>query len=122
MKEIQLIKLIEKYIEKYNGYQNDLINILTELKKSFSETKTILNEYFIGNIFIKSKKEQFKDFIKNYKETLSSQQEKIIKIIGKNNRGTTNLVLFIFIVIIVFAKFLLEIYFLYFKLLIIIMK
>ena len=116
MKEIQLIKLIEKYIEKYTGYKNDLIKILDELKNSFSGTNSFIHEYNIENKEIdSSKKEQFKDFIKNYKKLLSSQQEKIMNIIDKKKSDIKNIILFIFITIFIVIKFNLEIYFLYFK-------
>ena len=117
MKEIQLIKLMEKYIEKYDKYEKDFKNILNELKRNFSSINSTINEYINDNKEINSNKtEDFKNILKDYKNELISKQEKIIKILKKNNKITRNIILFIFIFIFIVIKFIIELYFLFFNL------
>ena len=116
MKEIQLIKLIEKYKTKYNKYEEDLKDILNELKNDFSSTNLIINKYITENLNIDSNKiNEFNKLIKDLRNNLISEQQKIIKIIDKNNKSKGNIIFFIFICIFIVIKFLFEIYFLFFK-------
>lgn len=116
MKEIQLIKLIEKYIEKYNKYEKSLNNILEELKGNFSLINNIIKTYITDNLEISpNKTEEFKNLMKTYEESLTSKQEEIITIIDWKNKTALNIVLFILIFIFIFIKFGLGIYFLFFK-------
>ena len=118
MKEVQLIQLIEKYIEKYNKYENSLKDIYNELKTNFSLTNSIINEYIINNIDINSTKiYQFKNLTKTYGKSLYETKVKIIKIIDKNNKTAGNVVLFIIIFIIIAIKFIIEAFFLFFRIL-----
>jgi len=116
MKEIQLIKIMENYIQKYIGYKADLKNILNKLIKNFSKTNSIINEYIGEDLNIKSKKvRKFKKMIKDYEISLNSTQEDIIKIIKKKNKVAENIVLFVIIFIFIFLKFFLELYIIFFK-------
>ena len=116
-KEIQLIKLMEKYIEKYKNYENSLKDILEELKNNFSLTKTIIKTYISENLDIyNSKVVEFKDMINSYEKSLFAKQNEIMKIIDNNNRKVKkNYIYFSIIFSVVFIKFIFEIYFLFFR-------
>ena len=117
MKEIQLIKLMEKYIEKYSNYEKDLKGILNELKNNFSSTDSIINEYITENKEINSNKTlEFKNLLKSYKVELINKQNIIIEILKKRNKTAGNITLFIFIFLFIVIKSIIEIYFLFFKL------
>ena len=117
MKEIQLMQLIEKYIKKYNKYENSLKDILNELKSNFSSINSIIKEYITQNIDNNStKRNAFKNLVKINEQSLYLAQEKILEIIDKKNKTAGNIVLFIFIFIFIVIKILLEIFFLFFRL------
>ena len=116
MKEIQLIKLMEKYIQKYKGYKNSLKDILNKLQINFSQTDLIINKYIGEDLNIKSENvREFEKYIKNYEKSLNSTQEDIIKKIKRKNKTTKNIILFVAIFIIIFFKFFFEIYIIFFK-------
>ena len=116
MKEIQLIKLMEKYIEKYKGYEKDLKDILNGLQTNFSKTNSIINEYIGEDLKIKSKgEEEFKKMIKENEKSLKLAQEYIINIITTKNKTAGNIILFIVIFIFIFVKFFFEIYIIFFR-------
>ena len=118
MKEIQLIKLIERYIEKYKNYENNLKDLLNELKSNYSLTNSIKNEYIAENLTIyPNKLKEFKKVLKAYKSSLINKQEEIIKIIDENNRAFENIIFFVAIFVFILIKFCFEIYFLFFKIL-----
>ena len=118
MKEIQLIQLMEKYIQKYKNYENSLKNILNELKSNFSLIGSIINEYITNDFDVNSyKAKEFKNLIETYEKSLSSKQIKIYEILDNKKKDTTNIILFVFIFIAIFFKFLFEINFLFFKIL-----
>ena len=116
MKEIQLIKLMEKYIQKYKGYKNSLKDILNKLQIKFSQTDSIINKYIGEDLNIKSENvREFEKYIKDYEKLLNSTQEDIIKKIKRKNKTAKNLILFAAIFIIIFFKFFFEIYIIFFK-------
>ena len=116
MKEIQLINLMEKYIQKYKNYEGSLKNILNELKSNFSLIDSIVKEYITDEHIVNpDKAKEFKNLIKTYEESLYSKQKKIFKIIDKKNKVAGNIILFVFVFIFIFIKALFEIHFLFFK-------
>ena len=116
MKEIQLIKFIESYIEKYNKYEHNLKYILDKLKVNYSLTNEIIKEYISENLTIYSNKsEQFRSILETYKNSLIKNQKEIHTIIDNLNKTIGNILLFIIIFIFIFNKFCIEIYFLFFK-------
>ena len=116
MKEIQLITLMEKYIEKYQGYENDLKDYLDGLQTNFSKTNYIINEFIGEDLKIKSEREEdFKKMIKENENSLRLTQEDIINIIKSKNKATGNIVLFVVIFIFIFVKFFFEIYIIFFR-------
>ena len=116
MKEIQLIKLMEKYIEKYKGYEINLKEFLKEMKTNFSQTISIINEYITKDLNINyNKTELFRNIIKNYENSLYFSIKKIQKIIDKKNKTIINVIIFILIFIFIFIKFIFEINFLFYK-------
>ena len=116
MKEIQLIKLMEKYIEKYKGYENDLKDILSGLQTNFSKTDSIINGYIGEDKKIKSEgEEEFKKMIKENEASLKLAQEYIINKITSKNKAAGNIILFIIIFIYIFIKFFFEIYIIFFR-------
>ena len=118
MKEIQLIKLIERYIEKYKNYEKSLKDILNELKSNFTFIQTVINEYIADDLHIYTQKEEsFKKLLLIYQNSLKKRQEEIIKIINKKNKSAGNIILFILLFIIIFIKFCFENHFLFFKIL-----
>ena len=117
MKEIQLIKLMEKYIEKYNEYENNLKDILSEMIIKFSQTNySIIKEYLTEEMNVNYNViEEFKDIITHYEKYLYFSMKKIQKIIDKKNKNIINIFIFILIFIFIFIKIIIEIYFLLFK-------
>jgi len=116
MKEIQLIKLMEKYIEKYKGYENDLKDILSGLQTNFSKTDSIINGYIGEDKKIKSEgEEEFKKMIKENEASLKLAQEYIINKITSKNKAAGNIIIFIIIFIYIFIKFFFEIYIIFFR-------
>lgn len=116
MKEIQLIKLMEKYIEKYKGYENDLKDILSGLQTNFSKTDSIINGYIGEDKKIKSEgEEEFKKMIKENEASLKLAQEYIINKITSKNKEAGNIIIFIIIFIYIFIKFFFEIYIIFFR-------
>jgi hypothetical protein len=116
MKELQLIQLIEKYLEKYNKYESSLKDTLSSLKVNFSKTDSTLKEYMTDDLDIKSDKaKDFKTFLKSYEKSLSSNQKKIFNIIDWKNKTAGNIILYVIIFIFAFLKCCLEIYIISFK-------
>ena len=74
MKEIQLIKLIERYIEKYKNYEKSLKEILNELKSNFTFINTVINEYISDDLHIYTQKEEsFKKLLLIYENSLKKK-------------------------------------------------
>mgnify|MGYP002624344523 CR=1 FL=1 len=116
MKEIQLIKLMEKYIEKYKGYEKDFKDLLTGLQANFSKTDSIINKYIGEDLINKTEgEEEFKAIIKDNEKSLKLTQEEIISIIKYKNKTAGNIVLFVIIFIFIFVKFFFEIYIIFFR-------
>ena len=118
MKEIQLIQLIEKFIQKYNKYESSLKNLLNELKSNFSQINIIIKRYFSEDLeIIPNKKKEFHDLIEIYEKSLFNKQKQINQIISKNNKSIKNIALFLVIFIFIFIKYSFEMYFLFYELL-----
>ena len=116
MKELQLIKLIERYIEKYYKYENSLKDILNSLKTNFSLTDSIIKEYIINDIEINpDKAKDFKSFLKSYEKSLILNQKEILNIIDWKKKSAGNIILYVIIFIFAFLKCCFEFFFYIFK-------
>ncbi len=116
MKELQLIKLIERYIEKYYKYENSLKDILNSLKTNFSLTDSIIKEYIINDIEINpDKAKDFKSFLKSYEKSLILNQKEILNIIDWKKKSAGNIILYVIIFIFAFLKCCFEFFFIFSK-------
>ena len=104
MKEVQLIKIIKSFLEKYGNRYNELKNILEDLEESMDKINNYIENYFNND----DKKKEFEKLIQNNLEKVKEQQIKINKIIRKKIPDVTNILVFMIIAIITLAKVCLE--------------